>query len=1382
MGPSSTPARRLALLFIAALLWPVVAAGNVWQLDRTFQPALEDPSSANGAIAGVFPLPDGGVLVNTTYTIVNGQPVNKLVRLHADGTFDTTFHPPADAMAASVTPEGKILATKSSTFSNVPWIFLRLLSNGAEDPAFQVQPIGAWGDCNARVQANGQILVYGILYSVGGVPAGCIARLNSDGSLDRTLVAPFDRDYSQISDVSVQSDGRIVVVGELVVNGVTRQIVRLNLDGSIDPQFTPEALNPGVTFKDGVQVLANGQILVVSLAQIAVRLNPDGTLDSSYKAPDGSSYPNVGRPLANGHIYYVDPSGSDGALRRLNFDGSVDGNFNVSSPAYSLSVPATWDESSFYFSQAFTADRSASRQFVTKLDASGALVSSFAPRFSGDASVTPAGRSANGAYLLSGQIDYASGVKLTGTTPTTIRLQTDGSLDTSLHPPSGMVPLAVEPDGHFVAIDSDSVLTISTVARYATDGSLAATYDLTALGYPFVGTQRPIADDGAGLLYATGSQGLHRLAATGAGDPSFNAAQFSSPTQIIPTVNGNVFVVYDVPPQSDSLPYGGSSSSNEAPGLHAVRLLSTGAGDPSFAEISLPSADGSLFCGLPDGGLLLIQDLNSNVYLHFVRYDATGQAKFTYDGPRNDALMIAGVLYDSLVAGKVAGEVSITPYPTLPNLWNLPIWIDVRSDGQVTFDGLVFYFHRGSLVRYNRMPSAGPSVSLAPSLALDPIAVAPQNGNASFTVATYGEEPFTYQWRFNGQPLNRPGTAGDQATLQIANVQAADLGAYSVTVSNRWGTVTSAIATLSMDAPSPIVMQPMDQAVREGASASISVASNAISWARLQWQIKRPEDAGWTDLADDSTYVGTQDYTLTVTSVGAGMSGNQYRCIVTGDTGNATSVAATLTVTSANDLSGTYSCYTALNGSTRWAMKINPDGTGTFIAYIDERQSAFVGHLTVGATGAFSGKGAEISSTTNGTAGETAFSGIIAPDGSVAGQIPGLNVAFLGQADTAVRANTRAGLYVASALGTNAGTVYTIVSAGGQAIVVIADPAEVDSTTASLDPTGQLTITTWNDTQVALTLDSSGQNMTVTLDGILSATPSSYVAVEASAASKRLVNISARALAGTGDNVAIGGFVVSGSAAKKYLIRAVGPTLATQGIASSEVMLDPTIELHDALHGNAVIATNDNWGDNMNRASILSVSGQIGANALASTDTTSSALLPTLAPGVYSFIAQGKSGATGVVLLEVYDADPSNPSATLVNLSARARATTGSGVTIGGFVVNGNAPKHLLVRAVGPTLTTQGLNVLNVLQDPIIEVHDAAHGNAVIAANDNWGDDANSAEITAAAARVGATPFAAVDTTSSALLLTVEPGIYSFVASGKNGSAGIVLVEVYDAD
>ncbi len=133
-----------------------------------------------------------------------------------------------------------------------------------------------------------------------------------------------------------------------------------------------------------------------------------------------------------------------------------------------------------------------------------------------------------------------------------------------------------------------------------------------------------------------------------------------------------------------------------------------------------------------------------------------------------------------------------------------------------------------------------------------------------------------------------------------------------------------------------------------------------------------------------------------------------------------------------------------------------------------------------------------------------------------------------------------------------------------------------------------------------------------------------------------LVNLSARAYCGTGNAVTIGGFVVGGVAAKKILVRAIGPTLTKLGLGAGEILRDPVLELH---HGSAIIATNDNWETNANLSDLLAATSRTGATALDASDHASAALYLTLPPGVYSFVVAGKGDTSGIVLLETYDAD-----------------------------------------------------------------------------------------------------------------------------------------------
>jgi GH35 family endo-1,4-beta-xylanase len=281
----------------------------------------------------------------------------------------------------------------------------------------------------------------------------------------------------------------------------------------------------------------------------------------------------------------------------------------------------------------------------------------------------------------------------------------------------------------------------------------------------------------------------------------------------------------------------------------------------------------------------------------------------------------------------------------------------------------------------------------------------------------------------------------------------------------------------------------------------------------------------------------------------------------------------------------------------------------------------------------------------------------------------------------------------------------------------------------------------------------------------------------------RLVNIATRAYCGTDNAIAIGGFVIEGGP-RRVLVRAVGPSLAGRGIPAAETLANPEVAVRDALHGSVVVASNDDWTTADNVSEIGPVGAAIGAAPLENSDRTSAVVLTTLPAGVYTCTVTGHNATAGIVLVEVYDAEPDNPSSRLVNIATRAYANTGNGVAIGGFVIAGDARKQVLLRAVGTTLTKFGLAETTLLPDANITVYDARRaGSVVIARNDNWADNSNQAAMTPVSARIGASPLVRADYRTAGVLLTLPPGPYTFMVNGTATNAtGIVLVEVYDAD
>jgi voltage-gated potassium channel Kch len=244
----------------------------------------------------------------------------------------------------------------------------------------------------------------------------------------------------------------------------------------------------------------------------------------------------------------------------------------------------------------------------------------------------------------------------------------------------------------------------------------------------------------------------------------------------------------------------------------------------------------------------------------------------------------------------------------------------------------------------------------------------------------------------------------------------------------------------------------------------------------------------------------------------------------------------------------------------------------------------------------------------------------------------------------------------------------------------------------------------------------------------------------------------------TGDNVGIGGFIITGIVPKHVLLRAIGPSLTGSGVPN--VLGDPVLELHGP--GAFVTVTNDNWRDTQ-EAAIL-------ATGIPPTNDLESAIDATLAPGNYTAMVKGKNNTSGVALVEIYDLSQA-VIAKLANISTRAFVSAGDNVVIAGFTLGGHTGgDRVIVRGIGPSLTAAG--VANALANPILELRD---GNGVLlVSNNDWQDNpAQAAELTAAG-------LAPTNTLEAGIAATLPPGLYTALLAGLNNGAGIGLVEVYD--
>ena len=255
--------------------------------------------------------------------------------------------------------------------------------------------------------------------------------------------------------------------------------------------------------------------------------------------------------------------------------------------------------------------------------------------------------------------------------------------------------------------------------------------------------------------------------------------------------------------------------------------------------------------------------------------------------------------------------------------------------------------------------------------------------------------------------------------------------------------------------------------------------------------------------------------------------------------------------------------------------------------------------------------------------------------------------------------------------------------------------------------------------------------------------------------SEGLVNISTRVTIGAGDNQAIAGFIISGSASKDLVVRALGPSLAQFGVAG--VLANPALELHNQV--GTVIATNHDWQATQKDA--------ITAAGLAPPNDAEAAIRMTLAPGSYTAVISSETGAGGVGLVELYDLSAGSDSE-LANISTRGVVGTADDVLIGGFIVGGETGcSKVVTRALGPSLTALGVS--GALADPMLELRDA--NGDLLMANDSWAETQ--------ALDLEAVNLVPADPREAAAVEWLAAGPYTAVLRGSAGTTGIGLIEAY---
>lgn len=546
------------------------------------------------------------------------------------------------------------------------------------------------------------------------------------------------------------------------------------------------------------------------------------------------------------------------------------------------------------------------------------------------------------------------------------------------------------------------------------------------------------------------------------------------------------------------------------------------------------------------------------------------------------------------------------------------------------------------------------AVNLPPSITTQPAGQAvAAGGTATFSVTAAGTAPLTYQWLKDGAAIG----GATAATLTIPNVQAANLGNYSVRVTNAFGSATSSAVPLALAVPPTITVQPVSQSVPAGTPVRLSVAAAGSEPLRYQWR------------KDGTNVAGATNAALSLTSPQVSDTGS-YTCVVTNAAGSVTSNPATLTIT--RSFAGTY--FGAFDGGRgNWAMVIRPDGTGTFVAFVTNPRGGVIVTFRVDADGRFrttstliqpgATAASELGRPVAAAGVEFTLAGSINSSNGVSGSLEGLGIPLNGGKE-APDGDTGAvsGIYQAS--GPNNTTTVAVVGSSRQVVALTIGATSVDGGLGTVGSNGAFTVTTPNNTAIAGTITSG----TGTVTGTVTTAGTAPVAV-------------------TGSST--GG---------------LGPPTITNAPPAQTVARNAEVVLSITAGGKTPLTYQ--WRKD----------GTAIAGATAATFTIPSAQVANA--GSYTCVVTNSEGSVTSAAIPLTVTVP-GPTARLVNLSIFTELSSATDSFTMGYVLSADASgaaKPLVIRAVGPSLGALGVD--GTVADPKLETF---AGTTKTGENDNWG-------------------------------------------------------------
>src|SRR5690554_27334 len=555
------------------------------------------------------------------------------------------------------------------------------------------------------------------------------------GSLDTSFDAGTGTtvDFSGISTLALQADGKILVTGEYFTsyNGIqTRNIARLNTDGTFDTSFNSGTgfYAPGNGYASAMIVQPDGKIIVAgsftsynSQSQNKiVRLHSNGDIDTSFNVGTGfitTSYGTInalalqadGKILVGGSFISYNGQQANSIIR-LNTDGSVDTSFNIGTGVgYSYSLTNTGyiydieiqpDEKiiiggrfNLYNEQSITGS-------MARLNSDGSLDTSF------DVNTGIVINAHVRSIALQSDGKIVVGDSLSENQVNLIRLNTDGSLDADFDIGLGfsgvginsIEKVIIQPDGKIIAGGEFSSLNgqdLRRITRFNSDGTIDETFDIGS-GFDNSITDVLLQPDGkvivGGWFSFYDGQGQQRIVRLNSDGSKDNFFDIGTSFRLENTSNSARPNSLAIQPDGKIITVGQFSDYNEQPAISIVRLNPDGSIDTSFqtgtglrAGVINAVADVKKVVLQPDGKILICGNFHT-----YNGLEARGIARLNVDGSLEtifDTPPFSIHTFDIQPDGKIVVGSDFSPYIAR---YNVDGSLDTSFNVGSSFNGKVY--------------------------------------------------------------------------------------------------------------------------------------------------------------------------------------------------------------------------------------------------------------------------------------------------------------------------------------------------------------------------------------------------------------------------------------------------------------------------------------------------------------------------------------------------------------------------------------------------------------------------------------------------------------------------------------------------------------------